>query len=104
MNKWMDFTNEYTQFMKGNFEVMNKFWRASMDQSGEHVKKNMELYFDHMNRNVEFMHELWETSVKSNEELSTQFRTNMEKFNDRYQKVYDETVKTFTPKEKSAGN
>ena len=30
MNKWMEFSNEYTQLMKDNFQVMNKFWRAAV--------------------------------------------------------------------------
>ncbi len=101
MNKWMEFSNEYTQLMKGNFDVMNKFWRASMDQSEGFARKNMEMYFDHMNRNVEFMHEMWNTTINSNDELKTYFRENMEKFNTRYQKVYDETVKAFQPKAKT---
>lgn len=102
MNKWMEFSNEYAQLMKDNFQVMNKFWRASMDQTSGYTKKNMELFFDHMNRNVEFMHETWNNTASTNEELRSLFRENIEKFNTRYQKVYDETIKAFQPKEKTA--
>ena len=103
MNKWMEFSNEYTQMMKDNFQVMNKFWRATMDQNSGYTKKNMELFFDHMNRNAEFMHEMWTNSVSSNEELKNLYRENIEKFNARYQQVYEETIKSFTPKTKEAG-
>jgi len=103
MNKWMEFTNEYTQMMKDNFQVMNKFWRATMDQNSGYTRKNMELFFDHMNRNVEFMHEMWNNTVSSNDELRTLYRENIEKFNARYQRVYEETIKNLTPKTKEAG-
>jgi len=103
MNKWMEFTNEYTQMMQDNFKVMNKFWRATMDQNSGYTKKNMELFFDHMNRNVEFMHEMWTNSVSSNEELKNLYQENIEKFNARYQRVYEETIKNLTPKTKEAG-
>lgn len=102
MNKWMDFTNEYSQFIKGNFEVMNKFWKASMGQNDEYTKKNMEIFFDHMNRNVEFMQDLWASTVSTNDELKQAFRSNIENFNNRYQKIYEESVKAFTPKAKTA--
>lgn len=98
MNKWMDFSNEYAQLMRNNFQVMNKFWRASMDQTSGYTQKTMEMFFDHMNRNVDFMHEFWTTTASSNDELKTLYRENLEKFNDRYQKVYDEAVKTFQEK------
>ena len=103
MNKWMEFSNEYAQLMKDNFQVMNKFWRASMDQNSGYTRKSMELFFDHMNRNVEFMHEMYNNTASSNEELKTLYRENIEKFNARYQKVYEETIKTFTPKAHEAG-
>lgn len=99
----MEFSNEYAQLMKDNFQVMNKFWRASMDQSGGYTKKSMELFFDHMNRNVEFMHEMYSNTASSNDELKNLYRENIEKFNTRYQKVYEETIKAFTPKAKEAG-
>lgn len=102
MNKWMEFSNEYAQLMKDNFQVMNKFWRASMDQTSGYTKKSMELFFDHMNRNVEFMHEAWNNTANTNEELRSLFRENIEKFNNRYQKVYEETIKAIQPKEKTA--
>ena len=103
MNKWMEFSNEYAQLMKDNFQVMNKFWRASMDQSGGYTSKSMEMFFDHMNRNVEFMHEFWNNTASSNDELKTLYRENLEKFNERYQRVYDEAVKTFQEKTQTAG-
>lgn len=103
MNKWMEFSNEYAQLMKDNFQVMNKFWRASMDQSAGYTKKSMELFFDHMNRNVEFMHEMYNNTASSNDELKNLYRENLEKFNARYQKIYEETIKTFTPKTQEAG-
>ena len=83
INKWMEFSNEYAQLMKDNFQVMNKFWRASMEQSSGYTKKSMELFFDHMNRNVEFMHEMYNNTASSNEELKTLYRENIEKFNTR---------------------
>jgi len=102
MNKWMEFSNEYTQLMKDNFQVMTKFWRASMDQTSGYTKKNMELFFDHMNRNVEFMHEMYNNTAASNEELKKLYRENIEKFNTRFQKVYEETIKAMTPKHMNA--
>lgn len=102
MNKWMEFSNEYTQLMKDNFQVMSKFWRASMDQTSGYTKKNMELFFDHMNRNVEFMHEMYNNTAASNEELKKLYRENIEKFNTRFQKVYEETIKAMTPKHMNA--
>lgn len=103
MNKWMEFSNEYAQLMKDNFQVMNKFWRASMDQNGGYTKKSMEMFFDHMNRNVEFMHDFWSNTASSNDELKDLYRENIEKFNQRYQKVYNEAVKTFQEKVQKAG-
>ncbi|MBU1105743.1 MAG: hypothetical protein KKB51_03660 [Candidatus Riflebacteria bacterium] len=38
----------------------------------------------------------------SNEELQTVFKSNMEKFNTRYQKIYEETIEAITPKTMSA--
>ncbi len=102
MNKWMEFSNEYAQLMKDNFQVINKFWKASMDQTNGYTKKSMELFFDHMNRNVEFMHETWTNTASTNEELRNLYRENIEKFNTSYQKVYEETIKAFQPKEKAA--
>ncbi|MFZ5951039.1 MAG: hypothetical protein ACOYXC_10060 [Candidatus Rifleibacteriota bacterium] len=102
MNKWMEFSNEYAQLMKDNFQVINKFWKASMDQTNGYTKKSMELFFDHMSRNVEFMHETWTNTASTNEELRNLYRENIEKFNTRYQKVFEETIKAFQPKEKTA--
>lgn len=103
MNKWQEFSNEYAQLMNENFQVMNKFWNASMEQSSGYTKKNMELFFDHMNRNVELMHEIHNNTASSNEEMKSIFKTNIEKFNTRYQKVYEETMKAMTPKSMQAG-
>lgn len=103
MNKWMEFSNEYAQLMNDNFKVMNKFWNVSMEQTGGHTKKNMELFFDHMNRNVELMHEMHNNTTKANEELKAIFKENIEKFNTRYQKIYEETMKSMTPKTMEAG-
>ena len=103
MNKWMEFSNEYTQLMKDNFLVMTKFWRASMDQTSGYNKKSVELFFDHMNRNVEFMHEMYNNTSASNEEIKTLYRENMEKFNTRFQKIYEETMKNIAPKTQNAG-
>lgn len=102
MNKWMEFSTDYAQLMKDNFQVMNKFWRASMDQSSGHTKKSMEMFFDHMNRNVEFMHDFWKNTANSNDELKHLYRENLEKFNARYQKVYEEAVKTIQEKVNTA--
>lgn len=103
MNKWVEFSNEYAQLMNENFQVMNKFWTASMDQNSGYTKKNMELFFDHMNRNVELMHEIHNNTTKTNEELRIVFKQNIEKFNTRYQKIYEETMKAITPKTMNAG-
>ena len=73
-----------------------------MDQSSGYTKKSMELFFDHMNRNIDFMHETWNNTASTNDELRNLYRENLEKFNDRYQKVYEETVKACQPKENSA--
>ncbi len=102
MNKWMEFTNEYAQLINENFQVMNKFWNASLEQNSGYTKKNMEMFFDHMNRNVELMHEIYNNVAGSNEELQKVFRANIEKFNNRYQKVYEETIKTVTQKTMNA--
>ena len=103
MNKWMEFSNEYAQLINENFQVMNKFWNASMEQTSGFTKKNMEHFFDHMNRNVELMHEIHNNTIKSNDELKTIFQANIEKFNTRYQRVYEETLKTITPQTMEAG-
>ena len=102
MNKWMEFSNEYAQLMNDNFQVMNKFWNASMGQTSGFTKKNMELFFDHMNSNVELMHDIHNNTTSANEELKPLFQENMEKFNNRFQKVYAETMKKVTPKTMSA--
>jgi DNA-directed RNA polymerase alpha subunit len=98
----MEFSNDYAQLINENFNVMNKFWNASLEQNSGYTKKNMELFFDHMNRNVEFMHETWNNTASTNDELRSLYRENLEKFNNRYQKVYDETMQTFQTKEKTA--
>lgn len=102
MNKWMEFSNDFANLMNDNFQVMNKFWNASMEQTGGYGKKNMELFFDHMNRNVELMLEIHNNASNSSEELKALFEKNIEKFNNRYQKVYEETMKNMTPKTKKA--
>ena len=102
MNKWMEFSNEYAQLMNDNFQVMNKFWNASMEQTNGFTRKNMELFFDHMNRNVELMHDIYNNTTKANEELRPIFQQNIEKFNTRFQKVYEETMKTVAPKTQTA--
>jgi hypothetical protein len=48
------------------------------------------------------MHEAYNNTANTNEELRTLFRENLEKFNDKYQRVYDETMKSFQPKEQAA--
>jgi hypothetical protein len=73
-----------------------------MDQSSGYTKKSMELFFDHMNRNIDFMHETWNNTASTNDELKNLYRENLEKFNDRYQKVYEETMQTIQPKENTA--
>lgn len=103
INKWQEFSTEYAQLMNDNFQVMNKFWNATMERTSGHTQKNMELFFDHMNRNVELMHEIQTNTTRSNEELQTIFRAELEKFNTRYQKVYEETMKSITPKTMHAG-
>ncbi len=103
VNKWMEFSTEYAQLMNGNFQVMNKFWNASMEQTSGHSRKSMELFFEHMNRNVELMHEIHNNTIKTNEELKPIFQQNIEKFNTRFQKVYAETIKAMTPKTMEAG-
>lgn len=103
MDKWMEFANDYTQLMNDNFQVMNKFWNASMDQTSGYTTKNMEMFFDHMNRNVEQMHHIYNTTAKSNDELKKIFTENLEKFNTRYQKIYNETMETIKEKTMTAG-
>ncbi|MEW6712760.1 MAG: hypothetical protein AB1403_23285 [Candidatus Riflebacteria bacterium] len=98
INKWMEFSNEYAQLINENFQVMNKFWTASLDQNNGLTKKNMEMFFDHMNRNVELMHDIYTNVAGTNEDLQKLYRQNLEKFNHRYQKVYEETIKAITPK------
>ncbi len=99
----MEFSNEYAQIINDNFQVMNKFWQASMGQTDGFTKKNMELFFDHMNRNVELMHDIHNNTTRTNEELRVIFQQNLEKFNTRYQKIYEETMKAITPKTMEAG-
>lgn len=101
-NKWMEFSTDYAELMNENFQVMNKFWNASLEQSSGYTKKNVELFFDHMNRNAELMHEIYTNTATSSDELKTVFQDNIEKFNNRFQKVYNETMKTAAPKTKSA--
>lgn len=103
VSKWMEFSTEYAQLINENFQVMNKFWNASMDLTSGHTKKNMELFFDHMNRNVELMHDIHNNTSSSNEEIKTIFKENIEKFNNRYQKIYEEVIKEATPKVMSEG-
>jgi hypothetical protein len=103
MNKWMEFSNDYAQLINENFNVMNKFWNASLEQNSGYTKKNMELFFDHMNRNVELMHDIYTNVASGNDELKTIFKENIEKFHNRYQKVYEETIKAVTPKTMEAG-
>ncbi|HNX76009.1 MAG TPA: hypothetical protein PLM07_01885 [Candidatus Rifleibacterium sp.] len=98
INKWMEFSNEYAQLMNDNFKVMNRFWTTTLDQHSGYGKKNVELFFDHMNRNVEIMHEIYTNASKTNEELQPIFKDGIEKFNARFQKVYEETMKNITPK------
>jgi predicted nucleotidyltransferase len=103
MNKWMEFSNEYAQLINENFQVMNKFWNATLEQNNGYTKKNMELFFDHMNRNVELMYDIYNNITGSNEELQKIYRENIEKFNTRYQNIYEETIKAVTPKTAKAG-
>jgi hypothetical protein len=98
MNKWMEFSNEYAQLMKDNFQVMNKFWNTTFEQHSGYSRKNIEFFFDHMNRNVELMHEIYRNTSSANDELQGIFKENIEKFNNRYQQVYEEAVKATTPK------
>ncbi len=102
-NKWMEFSNEYAQLMNENFSVMNKFWNATLEQQSGHTRKNMEMFFEHMNRNAEIMHEIYNNTVKGNEEMKAVFKTGVEKFNTRFQKIYEETMKNLTPKTQKAG-
>lgn len=103
MNRWQEFATEYAQLMNEQFQVMNKFWNASLEQTSGHTRKNVEMFFDHMNRNVEVMHEIYNNTVRTNEELKPIFQQNIEKFNARYQKLYQETIKNLTPKTMEAG-
>lgn len=103
LNKWVEFSTEYAQVMNDNLQVMTKFWNASMEKNSTQNQKNIELFFDHMNRNVEIIHEIHNNATSSSEELKTAFKANIEKFNHRYQKVYEETIKAITPKTMNAG-
>ncbi len=103
MNKWMEFSTEYAKLMNENFQVMNKFWNASMEQTSGFTRKNMEMFFEHMNRNAELMHEMHQTAINSNDEIKAIFKQNIEKFNTRYQKIYEETMKSIMPKTMEAG-
>ena len=98
INKWMEFSNEYAQLMNENFKVMNKFWTTTLEQHNGYSRKNIELFFDHMNRNVEVMHDIYTNTTKANEELKPLFKEAVEKFNTRFQKIYEETMKNITPK------
>jgi len=102
-NKWMEFSNEYAQLINENFQVMNKFWNATMEQTTGYTRKNMELFFDHMNRNVEVMHEIYNNTIQGNDELKAIYKANIEKFNTRFQKIYEETMKNIAPKTQNAG-
>ena len=99
----MEFSTDYAQLINENFQVMNKFWNASMDLTSGYTKKNMELFFDHMNRNVELLHDIHNNSAKSNDELKAIFKENIEKFNNRYQKIYEEVIRETTAKTMSEG-
>ncbi len=98
INKWMEFSNEYAQLMNENFKVMNKFWTTTLEQHNGYSRKNIELFFDHMNRNVEVMHDIYTNTTKANDELKPLFKEAVEKFNTRFQKIYEETMKNITPK------
>ena len=103
MNKWMEFANENAKLINNNFEVMNKFWTASLDTTNTYTEKNVELFFDHMNNNVDLLQDIYKTTTKTNKELRPIFQKNIAKLNTRIQEVFEETMKTVNDKIMSAG-
>jgi len=102
MNKWMEFANENAKLINNNFEVMNKFWTASLEETTDYTEKNVETFFDHMNNNVELMQDIYKSTTKTNKKLKPLFQKNIAKLNTRIQEIYTETMKTVNDKIMSA--
>ena len=107
IKRWMEFANDYTKAMNEQFQVMNKFWNASLDQTASFGSKNMETFFDHMNGNVDLLKDMFEKTAKANDELKEVYKHNFETIQSRIQDLYEKSVlsATLDPKpEKNSEN
>lgn len=96
MNNWTEFAKDFNEMVGKNFEVMNKYCKATIEQNETVTRTAMDNYFNYFQNNVTYMKDLWETSIKDREELRGLYNENMKKVYDNFTNIYNETVTKYT--------
>jgi len=99
MNKnWNDFTKEMNEFNTKNLEVMDKFWKAAMEQNQEVVAKNIENYFTYLNGSVNYLNTMYKNFATESDEFKKLYSEKIDGMYKNFTKIYTETV---TPKDQT---
>ncbi len=92
MNFYRDFMKEMTEINAKNLEMMNKFWKAAIEQNDENIEKNISSYFGYLNGNISHLNSIWNSSIKNNAELRKIYTENMNSLYENFARVYKETT------------
>lgn len=101
MNGFNDFMKEMNELTNKNLEMMNKFWKTSIEQNDGNVEKNIQSYFQYLNTNIDYLNTIWNSNVKTNNELRNTYNENMKNLYDHFTKVYRETIEKAANKSQS---
>jgi len=98
INYYNDFMKEMNELNTKNLEMMNKFWKAAIEQNDENIEKNITSYFGYLNTNINYLNTIWNSSVKNNQELRKTYTENMNTLHQNFTKIYKETAEKITSK------
>ena len=98
MNYYNDFMKEMNELNTRNLEMVNKFWKAAIEQNDENIEKNIGSYFGYLNTNINYLNTIWNSSIKNNAELRKTYTENMNNLQQNFTKIYKETTEKMTSK------
>lgn len=87
---WNELAKDFNEMTNRNLEMINKFWKTSVEQQNEFLVKNTEQYFNHLNTNINYLNTMWKNSVAGRADLQKIYAEKMETLKDNMTKAYRE--------------
>jgi len=87
-NQLNDLAKSYNEYAIKNLEMVNKFYKLTIEENQQYVLNNSQTFFTQISANLNYLMTAYNSYIKDRETLNKAYMDNMDKLYKNFQKVY----------------